>query len=42
MGEDREAAIDFVQSSDLIDERMRERILRRNGQDLPPQGGAGQ
>ena len=42
MGEDREAAIDFVQSSDLIDERMRERILRRNGQDAPPQSGTGQ
>lgn len=31
MTEDREAATNYVQNSDLIDDRMRERILGRNG-----------
>lgn len=42
MGEDREAATNYVQNSEFIDDRMRERILRRNGDEAPPQGGQGQ
>ena len=29
MGQDSEAATDYLQSSDAIDERMKERILNR-------------
>lgn len=32
MSEDRESAMNYVQNSDLIDERMKERILRRSGE----------
>lgn len=36
MGEDREAATEYIESSDIIDERMKERIMRGGRRGGPP------
>ena len=41
MGEDREAAINYLQTSEVIDDRMRQRILRRSGEGQDSADGSG-